>query len=62
VKIEKDLAQILPTKEWTNFSHRLIIHGRRVCDARKPACERCVLKELCPSRKISLVSSNRVAE
>jgi endonuclease-3 len=52
VKIEKDLAQILPPKEWTNFSHRLIIHGRRVCVARKPACQRCALIELCPSGKI----------
>jgi endonuclease-3 len=49
VKIEKDLARILPPKEWTGFSHRLIIHGRRVCHARKPACERCELKALCPS-------------
>jgi Predicted EndoIII-related endonuclease len=49
VKIEKDLARILPPHEWTGFSHRLIIHGRRVCHARKPACERCELKSLCPS-------------
>jgi endonuclease III len=49
VKIEKDLARILPPKEWTGFSHRLIFHGRRVCHARKPACERCQLKTLCPS-------------
>jgi endonuclease-3 len=49
VKIEKDLARILPPKEWTAFSHRLIIHGRRVCYARKPACERCEIKLLCPS-------------
>lgn len=49
VKIETDLARILPPVEWTNFSHRLIIHGRRVCDARKPACMRCTLSRLCPS-------------
>jgi endonuclease-3 len=49
VKIEKDLARILPPHEWTGFSHRLIIHGRRVCHARKPACERCELNSLCPS-------------
>jgi endonuclease-3 len=48
-KIEKDLARILPPKEWTGFSHRLIIHGRRVCHARKPACARCELRALCPS-------------
>jgi endonuclease III len=51
VKIEKDLARILPPHEWTGFSHRLIIHGRRVCRARKPACERCELKSLCPSSR-----------
>ena len=50
VKIEKDLAQVLAPDEWTNFSHRLIIHGRRVCYARKPACASCRLGELCPSK------------
>jgi len=48
-KVEKDLARILPPAQWTGFSHRLIIHGRRVCAARKPACTRCTLSELCPS-------------
>jgi len=48
-KIERDLSRILPASEWTGFSHRLIIHGRRVCFARKPACEKCALGELCPS-------------
>jgi len=49
VKIEADLARILPPSEWTNFSHRLIIHGRRVCYARKPSCNRCTLTRLCPA-------------
>jgi len=49
VKIEADLARILPPAEWTTFSHRLILHGRRVCSARKPACRRCTLNDLCPS-------------
>ncbi|MGH7817955.1 MAG: endonuclease III [Candidatus Binatia bacterium] len=49
-KIENDLARILPPKEWTGFSHRLIIHGRRVCYARKPDCASCTLSELCPSK------------
>jgi endonuclease-3 len=49
VKIEPDLARLLPPAEWTNFSHRLIIHGRRVCFARKPACARCSLRPFCPS-------------
>ena len=48
-KIEADLSRLLPSKEWTGFSHRLIIHGRRVCYARKPACDKCVLSDLCPS-------------
>ena len=47
-KVEMDLMKSIPRNEWINFSHRLIHHGRKVCAARKPACERCVLKELCP--------------
>jgi endonuclease III len=47
-KIELDLMARLPTKEWIDFSHRLIHHGRRVCAARKPLCERCVLLKICP--------------
>ena len=49
-KIENDLARILPPKQWTGFSHRLIIHGRRVCHARKPDCASCTLADLCPSK------------
>ncbi|MGH7808892.1 MAG: endonuclease III domain-containing protein, partial [Candidatus Binatia bacterium] len=49
-KIEQDLGRLLPPKEWTGFSHRLIIHGRRVCHARKPACASCSLSDLCPSK------------
>ncbi len=48
-KIERDLCRLLPPAEWTGFSHRLILHGRKVCFARKPACEKCVLNALCPS-------------
>jgi endonuclease-3 len=48
VKIERDLAAVLPKKEWIDFSHRLIWHGRRVCKARKPLCEQCVLQDICP--------------
>jgi endonuclease III len=47
-KVEMDLMKSIPRDEWINFSHRLIHHGRKVCAARKPACERCVLIELCP--------------
>ncbi len=48
VKIERDLQAVLPESEWIDFSHRLIWHGRRVCKARKPLCEACVLSEICP--------------
>lgn len=47
-KIEQDLIAQLPKKEWVLFSHRLIHHGRRVCKARKPVCDECVLLKLCP--------------
>jgi endonuclease-3 len=52
VKIEFDLRGLLPPEQWTAFSHRLILHGRRVCLARRPACERCVLNDLCPSSRV----------
>jgi len=48
VKVERDLMTLLPSREWTMFSHRLIFHGRQVCHARKPLCSECVLKKLCP--------------
>lgn len=48
VKIEQDLIKLLPQEEWINFSHRLIHHGRRVCNARKPLCGKCMLLEICP--------------
>ena len=47
VKIEFDLMEIIPRKELVDFSHQLVFHGRRVCSARKPLCERCLLKEYC---------------
>jgi endonuclease-3 len=53
VKIEADLMAILPKKHWIDFSHRLIHHGRRICSARKPKCDACVLEKLCP--KIGIV-------
>ena len=48
-KIERDLMVLLPEKEWIDFSHRLIWHGRRVCNARKPKCDQCTLVSCCPS-------------
>ncbi len=47
-KVERDLMVLIPKKEWTMFSHRLIFHGRRVCHARKPDCASCGLAKLCP--------------
>jgi endonuclease-3 len=49
VKVEQEVGSLIPQKEWTILSHRLIFHGRRVCHARKPACGACLLGPLCPS-------------
>ena len=49
VKVETEVAALIPRKEWTLLSHRVIWHGRRVCHARKPACGACGLATLCPS-------------
>ena len=53
VKIERDLMTLIPEPEWTRYSHRVIEHGRRVCDAKRPACDGCVLSELCPRTGVS---------
>jgi endonuclease-3 len=49
VKVEFEVADLIPEKEWTNLSQRLIWHGRRVCHSRKPACGACPLAKYCPS-------------
>lgn len=49
VKIEKDVCEVVPREEWTALSLRLILHGRRICDAKRPKCEVCVLNDFCPS-------------
>ncbi|MBF2086393.1 endonuclease III [Thermoleptolyngbya sp. C42_A2020_037] len=49
VQIERDLMKLLPQPDWENWSIRLIYHGRAVCNARNPACDRCQLVDLCPS-------------
>jgi endonuclease III len=51
-KIEQDLMALVPRKDWTLFSHLLIWHGRRVCIARRPRCESCVLNTICPSSRV----------
>jgi endonuclease III len=52
VKIERDLVKLVPREDWARFPHLLIWHGRRVCDARKPRCEDCVVNDLCPSSRV----------
>ena len=49
VKIEQELMQLFPREHWTLLAHLLIFHGRRVCFARRPQCEHCVLHDICPS-------------
>ncbi len=49
VKVETEIAELIPKKEWTDFSHRVIFHGRRVCHAKKAACGACGLAQWCPS-------------
>ncbi|MDT8367969.1 MAG: endonuclease III [Longimicrobiales bacterium] len=51
-KIERDLMKIFPRERWTMLAHLLIWHGRQVCVARRPACERCVVSDLCPSSRV----------
>lgn len=53
-KVERDLMGLIPKKQWTDFSHRMIYHGRQVCFARKPNCAGCALAEVCP--KIGVTS------
>ncbi len=48
-KIEQDLMKIIPKQEWTAFSHRLVLFGRRVCPARKPHCTECKVNDICPA-------------
>jgi endonuclease III len=52
VKIERDLIKLVPREDWGRFPHLLIWHGRRVCIARAPRCEECVLNDLCPSSRL----------
>src|SRR4051794_4259478 len=54
VKIERDLVKLVPREDWARFPHLLIWHGRRVCDARRPGCERCVVADLCPASRVDV--------
>ena len=49
VKVEKIVGELIPQKEWTNLSQRMIWHGRRICHSRKPACGACPVAKICPS-------------
>jgi endonuclease III len=49
VKVEREVGLLIPEKEWTNLSQRMIWHGRRICHSRKPACGACPLAKICPS-------------
>ena len=51
-KIEQDLMELVPRDKWTWFSHTLILHGRRVCIARRPKCAECVVNRWCPSSRV----------
>lgn len=52
VKIERDLLPLVPRDDWTLWSHLLILHGRAVCNARKPRCGDCAVADLCPSATV----------
>ena len=52
-KIEQDLMRQFPKEQWTKLGHLLIEHGRQVCIARRPQCDKCVLNDICPSARIT---------
>jgi endonuclease-3 len=65
VKVEFEVGELIPQKEWTNLSQRMIWHGRRVCHSRKPACGACALAKLCPSYgigEVDLVKAKRMVK
>lgn len=51
-RIEQDLMHLIPRKEWVDFSHRMIHHGRQVCGARKPRCDACSMEKFCPKNGV----------
>jgi endonuclease III len=61
VKIERQVCSIVPKEEWTGLSLRLILHGRRICLARSPRCEQCLLNDFCPSSSTRPKSRSRTA-
>jgi endonuclease-3 len=59
VKVEQELMPLFPQDEWAMLSHVLIFHGRRICDARAPRCELCVVSDICPSSTITTTFRSR---
>lgn len=59
VKVERVLMELVPRTEWTDFSHRLILHGRKVCYSRKPRCEKCALAAVCPKVGVKGLAAKR---
>jgi endonuclease-3 len=59
VKVEHEVGALIPQKEWTNLSQRMIWHGRRICHSRKPACGACPLAKLCPSFGIGEMDTSK---
>jgi endonuclease-3 len=60
-KVEAEVGRLIPRREWTLLSHRLIWHGRRVCHARRPACGACPLAALCPSYGVGEIDPVKAA-
>jgi len=61
IRIERDLMKLLPQPDWENWSIRLIYHGRAVCNARNPACDRCQIADLCPSANLEKIALSAAA-
>ena len=59
VKVEHEVGELIPQKEWTNLSQRMIWHGRRICHSRKPACGACPLAKICPSVSIGEMAKEK---
>lgn len=61
VKVEFEVGDLIPQKEWTNLSQRMIWHGRRICHSRKPACGACPVAKICPSAGIGEMDPKKAA-
>ena len=62
VRIERDLVKLVPRADWGRFPHLLIWHGRRICIARRPMCELCVVNALCPSSRVAVTESAHIRD